>query len=97
MMEVFNAKTQALETPAWHVDDNGELVCTFSDGHFYKFPGTITKDELAEQVAAMQTSNEGQEIITPEMEEAKAAARASAEALAAEMNGVSDASDKSED
>lgn len=86
-MQVFNAKSQQLEDVVWSVDANNEIVCTFADGHFYKFPGGLTQEELKAQVDALQASNEGQEIITPEMEAAAAEERAANEELVNSLNG----------
>lgn len=85
-MQVFNAKTQQLEDVTWSVDKNGEVVCTFADGHFYKFPAGSSKAEIEEYVAKHEQQNAGQVVITPEMEAAQAEADAAAKALIDELN-----------
>jgi len=86
-MQAFNPKTQQLEDVVWSVDRDNEIVCTFADDHFLKFPAGTTKAELKELLAAHKVANKGQEIITPEMEEKAAAQRTAAEELTAELNG----------
>lgn len=90
--EIFNSNTQQMETATLRVDKNNEIVATFEDGSFLKFPSTIietapaeeggavttrpvTPEDLDGMVEAERVHNEGQEIITPEMEAAAAAAR----------------------
>jgi hypothetical protein len=75
----------------WSADNNSEVVATFKDGHFYKFPAGIDKDELGALVDALVIHNEGQEIITPEVEAAREVEKAQAEQLINDLNGVSDA------
>jgi hypothetical protein len=86
-MQVFNAITQQLEDVEWSVDHNNEILATFADGHFYKFPAGLSKDELEVLVDAHK-ANEGQEVITPEIEAAQEAEKAEAVALVDELNGV---------
>jgi len=79
--EIFNALTQQLEDAELTVDHNNEIVATFKDGSFLKFPAGLTKDDFEEQIRLHQVHNEGQEVITPEVEAAKAAERAASLAL----------------
>ena len=86
-MQVFNARTQQLEDVTWKVDDNNELVASFADGTFLKFPAGTTEEDLKTLVEAHQAANEGQEVITPEQEAAAAAQRQANEELVAKLNG----------
>ncbi len=79
--EIFNATTQQVELAELSVDKNNEIVATFEDGSFLKFPAGLTSEEFAAQIAAVQVHNEGQEVITPEMEAAKDAEREASLAL----------------
>lgn len=72
---IFNALTQAVEDAELSVDHNNEIVATFADGSFLKFPAGISKKEFADQIKLVEVHNEGQEVITPEVEAAKAAER----------------------
>lgn len=68
--KLFNAKTQQVEDAEFTVDKNNEIVATFQDEGFIKFPANLTKDEFESLVADHQTANRGQESISPE-EQAK--------------------------
>lgn len=85
-MQVFNAQTQQMEDVVWSVDAATELVATFADGHFYKFPNDITIEDLQTQVDKIRSDNEGQQVITPEMEQAKTDNEERLQALADELN-----------
>lgn len=87
-MQVFNAATQQLEDVTWTADKEGDLIATFEDGTFLKFPAGLSKEELQSQVDTVEEVNEGQEVITPEMEAKKAEDLANSEALVNELNGV---------
>src|SRR3954462_2723955 len=87
MMEVFNAKTQQLEEVEFSVDKNNEILATFPDGHFLKFPAGSTEAEVKDLLEAHHASNEGQEVITPEQEAEMQAQREASEAVAAKLNG----------
>lgn len=86
-MQVFNATTQKAETPNWEVDANGELVATFKDGSFLKFPSGTSEADLKKQLNEHEKQNKGQEVITPEMEAKNQADREVAEKLADKLNG----------
>jgi hypothetical protein len=79
--QIFNATTQQVEEAELSVDQNNEIVATFADGNFVKFPAGMTAEEFEKQIALVQAHNEGQEIVTPEMEAAKEAERAASLAL----------------
>lgn len=68
--EIFNAATQKLEEASLSVDQNNEIVATFGDGHFLKFPPGLTKEQFDTAIENVQKANEGQVVITPEMEAA---------------------------
>lgn len=82
--DIFNATTQQVEPAELTVDKNNDIVATFDDGSFLKFPAGMTAEEFTEHIAAVQVHNEGQEVITPEMEAAKDAERAASLALIAD-------------
>lgn len=63
---IFNARTQQVEKAELTVDHNGEIVATFEDGGFIKFPAGLTEVELNDQIKLHEDHNKGQEIITPE-------------------------------
>lgn len=86
-MQVFNAATQQLEDVDFSVDGNDEIVAKFKDGSFLKFPAGLSEAELEEQIDAHQEANEGQEVITPEMEAEAAAKAAASKALVDKLNG----------
>lgn len=85
-MQIFNARTQNLEDVTWSKASNGEIIAGFKDETFVKFPAGSTKQDIERLVIAHQEANEGQEVITPEMEEARAQAEASADELIKELN-----------
>jgi hypothetical protein len=85
-MKAFNAKTQELEDVVFSLDLNNDIICTFEDGHFIKFPAGSTKDEILDLLALHEAQNEGQSVITPEMEEAQAEQKAQAEEVIDELN-----------
>lgn len=85
-MQIFNAKTQQSEEVVFSVDPNREIIATFPDGHFLKFPAGTSKEDLLSLIEEHEAANQGQEIITPEMEAAAAAEREAAEALVNELN-----------
>lgn len=88
-MQIFNAKTQQLEDVQFFTDKNREIIATFSDGHFLKFPAGIDQAEAMRLIQAHQEANEGQEIITPEQEVAMQAELRASEDLVATLNGTS--------
>lgn len=75
-MQIFNARSQQVEDAEMSVDANNEIVATFQDGGFIKFPAGLTKDEFDALIVKHEEDNKGQEIITPEMEAEKVAERA---------------------
>lgn len=79
--QIFNAKTQQVEAATLEVDSNNEVVATFADGSFVKFPAGLSQTEFEALIADHEAANTGHEVITPEMEAAAAAARAASEAL----------------
>ncbi len=79
--QIFNANTQQVEDAELAVDSNNEIIATFADGSFLKFPAGLDEGEFAAQIVAVQEANQGQEIITPEMEAQRAQQRAASEAL----------------
>lgn len=85
-MQVFNPKSQKHQNVEWAVDANGEIVCTFPDGHFLKFPAGTSQGELNRLVKKHEKVNKGQEVITPEMEAEREAAREKSEALVSSLN-----------
>lgn len=85
-MQVFNTATQKLEDVTWSVDKNNELVATFADESFLKFPAGLSKAQLQDQVDLVAVHNAGQEIITPEREAEIAEERSDAEALVNSLN-----------
>lgn len=86
-MQVFNAKTQKEENVEWTVDQNRELVATFKDGGFVKFPAGTTKGDLSKLLKTHKEANDGQEVISPEREAEMEAERRNADKLVAELNG----------
>lgn len=82
--DIFNPLTQQVEPADMSVDHNNEIIATFADGHFLKFPGGLTEEEFSDHIDAVEEANKGQEVITPEMEAANEAARASNLALIGE-------------
>jgi hypothetical protein len=86
-MQIFNAKTQQLEDVDFAADKNHEIVATFSDGHFLKFPAGTTEAQAHKLIEAHRVANEGQEVITPEMEAQIEAERQASDDLAAKLNG----------
>lgn len=73
--ELFNAKTQTVEEADFTVDEHNEIVATFADGGTVKFPAGLTQKQFDAAVEAHQAGNEGQEVITEEMEAENAAQR----------------------
>jgi hypothetical protein len=80
-MILFNAKTQQDEETEAYVDHNNEIVATFADGSFVKFPAGLDKETLDTLIVEHKTANEGQEVITEEMETEAQNQRANSEAL----------------
>lgn len=97
--DIFNPSTQAVEPADLVVDANNEIVATFANGHFLKFPAGLDETQFSDQIAVVETANSDQIIITPEMEAANEAARAASEALigvsAPEGDQTNDAPDPS--
>lgn len=94
-MQIFNAKTQQDEDVIFSVDQNSEIVATFPDGHFLKFPAGATVDEIQALAVTHKELNSGQEVITPEQEAAMAAQRQASEDVVTQLNGpTSPESDK---
>lgn len=74
-MQIFNARTQQVEEATMSVDGNNDIVATFADETIVKFPAGLDQAQLDELIAEHQEANEGQVIITPEMEAEVAAQR----------------------
>lgn len=85
-MQALNAKTQQMEDVTFSVDKNKEIVCSFADGHFLKFPAGTSKQQIIDLLEVHNRENAGKEIITPEMEAAEAAEQAEAQALVDDLN-----------
>lgn len=92
--EIFNAKTQKVEEAQLYVDNNNEIVATFEDGSFVKFPIGMTAKEFESAIAAHQEANHGQEVVTPEIEAQRVKDRAASEAL---INGSTEDTTSGED
>jgi len=71
--KLFNAKSQQVEDAEFTVNDNHEILATFADGGFVKFPPGLTQDEFDALLEAHQSANEGQEPVTEESIAAEAA------------------------
>lgn len=82
--KLFNAASQTVEEAELSVDKNNEIVATFADGTFVKFAAGLDKEGFEAAIVAHQAANEGQEVITPEMEAEQAALRANSFALIGE-------------
>lgn len=95
---VYNATTQQIEEATLTVDDNNEIVATFENGHFAKFPAGLTQQQFDEAVVALDNEdNHQQEIITPEMEAEKEAERNNSLTLIGEGVKEEKADEDSED
>lgn len=88
---IFNASTQQVEEAELTVDHNGEIVATFEDGSFLKFPAGLTKAEFNEQIKLHKEHNQGQEVITPEMEAEAQKQRAASLELIGDKTNVPEA------
>lgn len=85
-MQLFNNATQKNEDVKWSVDRNDELVATFSDKGFVKFPSGTTKAELQKLAKRYEEVNKGKEIITPEEEAKREEQRKASEELVKQLN-----------
>lgn len=79
--DIFNAATQQVEPAELSVDHNNEIIATFKAGSFLKFPAGLSQKDFDTHIELVQVHNEGQEVITPEAEAAKAKERAASLAL----------------
>lgn len=96
--QIFNASTQQAEDAELTVDNNNEIVATFTDESFLKFPAGLTEDEFNSQIDTVQEANDGQEVITPEMEAAVAEQRAaSLELIGDKTNDSEDAAEPTDE
>src|ERR1700730_1560010 len=86
-MQVFNARTQQLEDVTWSADRNHEVIATFADETFVKFPAGLTPKELQKLVDEHADANDGQEVITPEQEAELEAQAAASQGLVDQLNG----------
>lgn len=82
--KLFNSLTQQAEDAEFIVDGNNEIVATFKDGGFVKFPAGLTPKQFDEAIKAHEVSNTGQEIITEEMVAEQTALRNNSLALIGE-------------
>lgn len=80
-MLLFNANTQLEEEAETYVDHNNEIVATFADGSFVKFPAGLDKPTFESLIEEHKVANEGKEIITEEVEAEAQNQRANSEAL----------------
>lgn len=88
--QIFNARTQSVEDAELSVDEKShEILATFADESFVKFPPGLDADTFSALIAAHFADNKGQRVITPEQEAAEAAEYKASLALI----GVVDASD----
>lgn len=66
--EIFNANTQQLEDAELSVDQNHEIIATFEDGNFIKFPKGLTQKQFDRAISQHAADNQGKELFTPEQE-----------------------------
>jgi len=57
---LFNPTTQQAEEASFSVDQNGDYVATFANGHFIKFNGTLSPEALQTALQDLKSINEGQ-------------------------------------
>lgn len=93
-MKVFNARAHEEQEVEWSVDQNGELVATFEDNHFLKFPGDITEGELNKYLKEHNEAHQDQEVITPEVEAQRSKELEKVTKLADKLNGGTPKGDK---
>lgn len=79
--QIFNARTQQTETAEMSVDHNNEIVATFKDGSFVKFPAGLTREQFEDLILAHEADNTGQEPITEESLAAEAELKANSNKL----------------
>lgn len=89
-MQVFNATSQQDEDVTWSVDSNNEIVATFADGHFIKFPAGITQADLTAACEALKEASQNQEVVTPEMEAEQQAQAEASQNLVDSLNATSE-------
>lgn len=94
--QLFNAKTQQVEDAELTVDANNEIVATFADGCVLKFPAGLTDKQFEKLVEKHQSGNEGQEVITAEMEAERDKERSASFALIGEVDPATEQSDESD-
>lgn len=58
--EAFNVNTQVVEDAEVVIDTQGDYLFTFSDGSFFKLPGSLDKDGVTEALGVYESSNTGQ-------------------------------------
>lgn len=95
--DIFNAKTQQEEKAELTVDDNNEIVAEFKDGGIVKFPAGVSKEELDDLIEQHKEANEGQEVITPEVEAKQKADRAASLAAIGDTTPESDTTHDEDD
>lgn len=83
--KVYNTSTQKVEDAELSVE-NREIVVTFKNGHFLKYPANIDAADFGKQLDALETAHAEQEIITPEVLAAQEAELANAYELIGETN-----------
>jgi|SRR5665213_316918 len=79
--EIFNATTQKVESAVLSVDANNEIIATFANDAFIKFPPGLDEAGFEAHVAAIHESSDSQEIITDELLQQQAQATAAAHDL----------------
>lgn len=92
--ELFNARTQQIEEAELTVDKNNEIVATFEDGGFIKFPAGMTKAEFTKALKLHEKHNVGQEPVDPEEEAAREAERLNSLKLIGETGNTMPEGDK---
>lgn len=92
--KLFNATTQQVETATLSVDRNNEVIASFDDGSFVKFPAGLSPEQFDMLIELQQSANEGQDVLTPEVLAAQEAARANSYALIGDTPPVSQSNDE---
>ena len=54
--QIFNAITQQVEEATMTVDHNNEIIATFADGNFVKFPAGLTKEQFEQRIERLCTN-----------------------------------------
>lgn len=91
-MQVFNARTQQDEDVVWGLTIHHELIATFKDGGFVKFPAGTDEEGLKKLVVAHKEANQGQEVVTDD----QLAEQSEAEEFVNKLNGGTPKGDKTD-